>query len=57
MSQWAVTVTDNNGHDWLYIVAARGEGEALRKGRDFFKRGAPAGVYALKAVATRETGR
>ena len=55
--QWAVTVTDSNGHDWLFIVAARGEGEALRKGRDFFKRGAPAGVYAVKAVATMETRR
>jgi hypothetical protein len=55
--QWAVTVTDSNGHDWLFIVAARGEGEALRKGRDFFKRGAPAGVHAVKAVAQLETRR
>jgi hypothetical protein len=53
--QWKVTVTDNHGKAWgPFIVAARGEREALDKGRTFFKKQAPRGTYAAAASAKKD---
>jgi len=45
--QWAVTVTDNQGADHLYIVAAPTRGAAVLKGKDFFMRGRAKGDLRL----------
>jgi hypothetical protein len=52
--QWVVTVTDNHGQDWLFIVAASGEREALEAGRSYFRRQTPRGTYATAATAKAE---
>jgi hypothetical protein len=54
--QWVVTVTDNRGQDWLFIVAASGEREALEAGRSYFRRQAPRGTYATAASAKSDSG-
>jgi hypothetical protein len=51
--QWTVTVTDNHGQDWLFIVSAGGEREAIDTGRKFFQRQAPRGTYATAASAKK----
>jgi hypothetical protein len=52
--QWHVTVTDNHGQDWLFVVAASGEREALEAGRTFFRRQAPRGIFAKATSAERD---
>lgn len=53
--QWRVTVTDNHGKAWLFIVSADGEREALDTGRSYFRRQAPCGTYAKVASAKKDS--
>jgi len=53
--QWTVTVTDNHGQDWLFVVSASGERKALDVGRTYFQRQAPRGTYAKAASAKKES--
>jgi hypothetical protein len=52
--QWQVTVKDNHGKAWLFIVSADGEREALDVGRTYFRRQAPLGTYAATASARKD---
>lgn len=55
LMQWRVTVTDNHGEDWLFVVSADGEREALDLGRTYFRRQAARGTYATAASARRDS--
>ena len=52
--QWRVTVTDNHGQDWLFILSAHSEREALESGRTYFRRQAPRGTFAEAARANED---
>ena len=52
--QCQVTVTDNHGKDWLFIVAARSEREAIDAGKTYLRRPAPRGTYATAASAEKD---
>jgi hypothetical protein len=51
---WKVYVTDNKDAEHLIVVRAKGEADALDKGKTFFRRLAPRGVWAVSARAERE---
>jgi hypothetical protein len=52
--RFAVHVTDNHGERHLFVVCAKGEADAITKGKLFFKRQAPMGTWAVSARAERE---
>jgi hypothetical protein len=52
--QWRVTVTDNNGREWVFIVSANSEREAIDAGRTYLRRQAPRGTYAKAASAEKD---
>jgi hypothetical protein len=51
---WKIYVTDNKDAEHLILVRAKGEVEALDKGKQFFRKQAPRGVWAVSARAERE---
>ena len=51
---WKVYVTDNKDAEHLILVRAKGEADALDKGKQFFRKQAPKGVWAVGARAERE---
>ena len=51
---WRVLVTDNKGVGHLYYVSAKTANEARTKGREFHKRQAHKGTWAVKATAERD---
>jgi hypothetical protein len=51
---WEVYVTDNKDAAHLILVRAKGEADALDKGKQFFRKQAPKGVWAVSARAERE---
>ena len=52
--RFAIHVTDNHGERHLFVVCAKGEADAIIKGKLFFKRQAPKGTWAVSARAERE---
>jgi hypothetical protein len=55
--QWCVTVTDNHGQNWLFVLAAKNTREAIESGRSLFRRQAPRGTYATAASVKEDARR